>query len=179
MTVTLCMWHRGIVNLNAWLYTKVVNSLTVNWVPLSVIMLLGTPNRYMISLMNDTTFAIVIEATGFTLIHFVNLSTATKMCVNSPLTFLNGPTRSNPHVKKGQVVWQNHLREGFIVRINLSDSRRSKNTINTHKYNTIYWSSNRNDYNLGSCISYIEEVWSQNYASGDKSEFAEAISLNS
>jgi hypothetical protein len=32
--------------------------------------------------------------------------------------------------------------------------------------------------NLGSRISYIGEVWSQNYASGDKSEFAEAISLN-
>jgi hypothetical protein len=75
-------------------------------------------------------------------------------------------------------LWQNHLAEGFIARINLSDSRRSENTINTHKYNTIYWSSNRSYYNLGSCISYIEEVWSQNYGSEDKSEFAEAISLN-
>jgi hypothetical protein len=36
----------------------------------------------------------------------VNLSTATKMCVNPPLAFLNGPTRSNPLVEKGQVnVW--------------------------------------------------------------------------
>jgi hypothetical protein len=75
-------------------------------------------------------------------------------------------------------VWENHLGEGFITRINLSNSRRSENTINTHKYNTIYWNSNRSYYNLGSCISYIEEVWSQNYTSGDKSEFAEAISLN-
>jgi hypothetical protein len=31
----------------------------------------------------------------------VNLSTATKMCVNPPLAFFNGPTRSNPHVQKG------------------------------------------------------------------------------
>jgi hypothetical protein len=68
--------------------------------------------------------------------------------------------------------------EGFIARINLSYSWQSENTINTHKYNTIYWSSNRSHYNFGSCISYIEEVWSQNYASGDKSEFAELISLN-
>jgi hypothetical protein len=60
----------------------------------------------------------------------------------------------------------------------MSDSQWSENTINKHKYNTIYWSSNRSYYNLGSCISYIEEVWSQNYASGHKSEFAEVISLN-
>jgi hypothetical protein len=46
----------------------------------------------MISLMNFTTLAAVIEVIDFTLIHFVNLSTTTKMCVNPPLTFLNGPT---------------------------------------------------------------------------------------
>jgi hypothetical protein len=53
-----------------------------------------------------------------------------------------------------------------------------ENTINTYKYNTIYWISSRSYYNLGSRISYIEEIWSQNYASKDKSEFAEEISLN-
>jgi hypothetical protein len=76
-------------------------------------------------------------------------------------------------------VWHNHLGKGFIARINLSDSWRSENTINTHKYNTIYWSLSRNYYNLSSRINYTEDVWSQNYASNDKSEFAEAISLNS
>jgi hypothetical protein len=75
-------------------------------------------------------------------------------------------------------MWQNHLGKGFIARINLSDSRRSENTINTQKYNTLYWSLSKSYYNLGSRISYIEEVWSQNYALGDKSEFAEEISLN-
>jgi hypothetical protein len=69
-------------------------------------------------------------------------------------------------------------RERSIARINLSNSRWSKNTISTHKYNIIYWSSSRSYYNLVSCISYIEEVWSQNYASKDKSEFVEAFSLN-
>jgi hypothetical protein len=59
---------------------------------------------YMIYLMNSTTLAIVIEAAGFTTIHFVNLSTATKMCVNPPLAFMNGPTKSSPHVDKGQVI---------------------------------------------------------------------------
>jgi hypothetical protein len=67
-------------------------------------MLLGTPNLYMISLMNSTSLAAMIEAAGFALIHFVNLTTATKMCVNPPLAFLNGPTKSSPHVDKGQVI---------------------------------------------------------------------------
>jgi hypothetical protein len=75
-------------------------------------------------------------------------------------------------------MWQNHLGKGFIARINLSDSRWSENTIKTHKYNTIYWSLSRSYYNLGSRISYIENVWSQNYASKNKSEFVKAISLN-
>jgi hypothetical protein len=58
----------------------------------------------MISLMNSTILAAVIEAAGFTLIHFVNLSTVTKMCVNPPLAFLKGPTKSSPYVEKGQVI---------------------------------------------------------------------------
>jgi hypothetical protein len=54
--------------------------------------------------MNSTTFTVVIEAAGFTSIHFVNLSTATKICVNPLLDFLNEPTRSSPQVEKGQVI---------------------------------------------------------------------------
>jgi hypothetical protein len=34
-------------------------------------------------------------------------------------------------------------RGGFIARMNLSDSQWSENTINTHKYNTIYWRSSK------------------------------------
>jgi hypothetical protein len=63
-------------------------------------MLLGMPNLYMISLMNSTALAGVIEAAGFTSIHFVNLSNAMKMCVNPPLAFLKRPTKSSPHVEK-------------------------------------------------------------------------------
>jgi hypothetical protein len=62
------------------------------------------PNRYMIYLMNSTALAAVMEAVGFTLIYLVNLSTATKMCVNPPLAFLNGPMRSSHEVEKGQVI---------------------------------------------------------------------------
>jgi hypothetical protein len=67
-------------------------------------MLLGTQNQYIISVMNSTAPAAVIGVVGFTSIGFMNLSTATKMCVNPPLAFLNGPTRSRPHVEKGQVI---------------------------------------------------------------------------
>jgi hypothetical protein len=67
-------------------------------------MLLGTPNLHMISLMNSTTLAAVIEATSFTSIHFVNLSNVMKMCVNPPLAFLNGPTKSSPHIEQGQII---------------------------------------------------------------------------
>jgi hypothetical protein len=83
---------------------KSLNSLTVNWVPLSVIILLGMLNMYKIYLMNSTALATVIEASDFTLIHFVNLSNATKICVNPPLAFLKGPTKSSPHVEKCQVI---------------------------------------------------------------------------
>jgi hypothetical protein len=58
----------------------------------------------MISLMNSTTFAIVMEAAGFASTHFVNLSTVTKMCVNPPFAFLKGPTESSSHMEKGQVM---------------------------------------------------------------------------
>jgi hypothetical protein len=67
-------------------------------------MLLGASNLYMISLMNFTALVAVMEAADFTSIHFMILSTAMKMCVNPPLAFLNGPTRSSPHVEKGQVI---------------------------------------------------------------------------
>jgi hypothetical protein len=59
---------------------------------------------YMISLMNSTALATVIKAVDFTSIHFVNLSTVMKICVNPPLAFLKGPTKSSSHVEKGQII---------------------------------------------------------------------------
>jgi hypothetical protein len=56
----------------------------------------------MISLMNSTTLAAVIEAAGFTLIYFVNLSTVMKMGVNPPLAFLKGPTKSSTMWRKAR-----------------------------------------------------------------------------
>jgi hypothetical protein len=65
-------------------------------------MLLGMTNLYMVSLMNSTAFAAVMEAADFASTHFVNLSTATKMCVNPPFAFLKGPTKFSPQVKKAK-----------------------------------------------------------------------------
>jgi hypothetical protein len=87
---------------------KSLNYLAVNRVPISVIMLLEMPNLYMISLMNSIALAIVIEAACFTSIHFVNLSIATKMCVNPPLAFLKGHTKSSPRVEKGLEIGMVH-----------------------------------------------------------------------
>jgi hypothetical protein len=58
----------------------------------------------MISMMNSTALAAVIEAASFTSIHFVNLYTAMKICVNQPLASLKGHTKSIPHVEKGHVI---------------------------------------------------------------------------
>jgi hypothetical protein len=54
--------------------------------------------------MNSTALAVVIDASGFALIHLVNLSTTMKMYVNPPLAALKGPTKSSPQVEKGQVI---------------------------------------------------------------------------
>jgi hypothetical protein len=83
---------------------KSLNSLVVNCVPLSVNILFGTPNWYMILEMNYTALVAIMEAVVFTSIHYVNLFTAMKICMNPPLSFLKGPIRSRPHVEKGQVI---------------------------------------------------------------------------
>jgi hypothetical protein len=67
-------------------------------------MLLGTLNQHMISLMNSTTLADIIEVAGFTSTHFVNLSTAMKLCVNPPFSFLEWTYQIHPHVEKGQMI---------------------------------------------------------------------------
>jgi hypothetical protein len=51
-----------------------------------------------------TSLGTVMEVASFTSIHFVNLYIAMKMCVNPPLAFLKGRTKSSPHVEKGQVI---------------------------------------------------------------------------
>src|ERR1041385_9172332 len=82
---------------NSW--QKFWNSAAVKFVPLSVMMLCGTPNLKMIDLMNLTAVRDVELVIGTASIHLVNLSTATNRCVLPPFEdFLSGPTMSSPHV---------------------------------------------------------------------------------
>src|SRR3954465_5506050 len=82
---------------------KFWNSTAVKFVPLSVIMLCGTPNLKMIDLMKLTAVVAVELVIGTASIHLVNLSTATSRCVLPPLDdFLSGPPMSSPLGGKGQ-----------------------------------------------------------------------------
>src|SRR3954464_1387914 len=82
---------------------KLWNSAAVKFVPLSVMMLCGTPNLKMIDLMKLTDVSAVELVMGTSSIHLLNLYTATSRCVLPPLDdFLSGPTMSSPHVANGQ-----------------------------------------------------------------------------
>src|SRR3954464_3469496 len=86
---------------NSW--QKFWNSAAVKFVPLSMMMLCGTPNLKMIDLMNLTVVRAVELVIGIASIHLVNLSTATSKCVRPPFDdFLSGPTMSSPQVENGQ-----------------------------------------------------------------------------
>src|SRR4051794_21525360 len=79
---------------------KFWNSAAVKFVPLSVMMLCGTPNLKMIDLVKMTSVSAVELVIGTASIHLVNLSTATSRCVRPPFEdFLSGPTMSSPHVE--------------------------------------------------------------------------------
>src|SRR3954465_11852309 len=74
------------------------------FVPLSVMMLCGSPYRLAMS----TTNLIVVGPSSFLIglasIHLVNLSTATRRCVMPPLAALNGPTMSSPQTANGHMI---------------------------------------------------------------------------
>src|SRR3954464_3453770 len=74
------------------------------FVPLSVMMLFGTPYLTVISAMNLTAVGPSSFLIGLASIHLVNFSTATSKCVMPPLALLNGPTMSSPHTANGQVI---------------------------------------------------------------------------
>jgi hypothetical protein len=57
-------------------------------------------------------------------------------------------------------------RRGSSTSISFRNSRWNKNIINTHKYNTIYWSSSISYYKLGLCFKFTKG-WSPKDASKD------------
>src|SRR3954471_23933014 len=81
---------------------KFWNSAAVKFVPLSVMILCGTPNLKMMDLMKLTTMRAFELVIGTASIHLVNLSTATRRCVRPPFEdLLSGPTMSTPQVANG------------------------------------------------------------------------------
>src|SRR3954465_14099688 len=82
---------------------KFWNSAAVKFVPLSVMMLCGTPNLKMIDLIKLTAVRAVELVMGTASIHLVNLLTATSRRVLHPFDdFLSGPTMSTPQVANVQ-----------------------------------------------------------------------------
>jgi hypothetical protein len=80
-----------------WSSQKCRNFFPVNYVPLSVMMEFGTPNRWMMLVKNATACSDLMLVKGRTSIHLENLSMATSRCEKPPGAFCKGPTRSRPH----------------------------------------------------------------------------------
>src|SRR3954463_7497885 len=97
---------------------KRVNAPLAKFVPLSVMMLCGTPYRVVISAMNVTAVGPFSFLIGFASIHLVNLSIATSRCVMPPRAVLNGPTMSRPQTAKGQV--RGMVLVGLVVPLEVS-----------------------------------------------------------
>ena len=76
----------------------------MNYVPLSVIMEFGTPNRWIISVKNSTACSALILVMGQISLHLENLSIVTTKWVKPPGAFCIGPTRSRPQTVKGLVM---------------------------------------------------------------------------
>jgi hypothetical protein len=73
--------HRGVVDVDEAFLVEVQKSDPVKALPRSVTILLGTPNRWVMSSTNFAASFDVTVATEWTSIHLVNFSTATRMCL--------------------------------------------------------------------------------------------------
>ena len=81
------------------------NSSDVKLVPLSVMMLLGNPKRYMMDLMKLTAIVAVELVMGTASTHLVNLSTATRRCVSSLGGFSEWPDHIEPPLGERPGEW--------------------------------------------------------------------------
>src|SRR3954466_10388815 len=80
------------------------NAPFVKFVPLSVMMLFGTPYLLMMSATNRTVVGPSSFLIGRSSIHLVNLSMATRRCVMPPRAVLNGPTIPRPQTAHGHEI---------------------------------------------------------------------------
>ena len=76
----------------------------MNYVPLSVMMVFGTPNLWMISMKNNTACLDLIRLIGRASIQLENLFIATSRWVKPLGAFYRGPTMLSPHTANGHVM---------------------------------------------------------------------------
>jgi hypothetical protein len=81
-----------------------MNFAPLNYVPMSVKTLLGTPNLYMMLYRNLTTASRVIFTIGVASIHLVNVSIPTNKYLNAPTALGRMPTMSILQTAKGQEI---------------------------------------------------------------------------
>jgi hypothetical protein len=73
-------------------------------VPLSVMMQLGTPKRWTMSVKNSTACSDLMLVIGRASIHLENLSMAMSKWVKLPVVLFRGPTKSSPQTANGHVM---------------------------------------------------------------------------
>jgi hypothetical protein len=98
------MSYSGPVHMDVVVVAEVQELFLVNCVPLSMMMELGTPNRWMMLVKNATACSDLILVKGRTSIHLENLSMATSRCEKPPGAFCKGPMRSRPHTANDHVM---------------------------------------------------------------------------
>ena len=76
----------------------------MNYVPLSVIMMLVILNWWIMSVKKRMACSERMFVMGRASMHLENLSTATSKWVYPPAAFCTGPTRSRPHTANGHVM---------------------------------------------------------------------------
>jgi hypothetical protein len=101
LSIALWMRNRCIADLDVEVFIVLLKTLLVNWDPLLVMILFGTPNLQTIDLINSTVDYLLILSTWVASDHFVNLSMATYKYRNPPTALGNRPKMSSPHTANG------------------------------------------------------------------------------
>jgi hypothetical protein len=107
LSITLWMSNGCIADFDAKILTVSMDALLVNWDPLSVMILFGTPTLQTMDSMNLTMDCLLILTKGVASDHLVNLSMVTYIYQNPPMALGNVPSMSIPHTtndREGRII---------------------------------------------------------------------------